>query len=49
MPFASKLTTIYDGKETAVMHTCKHDAHFAILMGVAEILSGISCKMYLIA
>jgi amidohydrolase len=41
VPFASKVTTIYDGKETAVMHACGHDAHVAILMGVAEILSGM--------
>ena len=38
--FASKATTFYEGKETAVMHACGHDSHVAILMGVAEILSG---------
>jgi amidohydrolase len=39
LPFASKVTAIYNGKETGVMHACGHDAHVAILMGVAEVLS----------
>tara|TARA_B110000046_G_C13025595_1_gene413842 strand:- start:5210 stop:6523 length:1314 start_codon:yes stop_codon:yes gene_type:complete len=41
VPFASKVKTIYNGKETSVMHACGHDSHVAILMGVAEILSGM--------
>jgi len=41
LPFASKVKTIYNGKETGVMHACGHDAHVAILMGVAEILAGM--------
>lgn len=41
LPFASKVKTIYNGKETSVMHACGHDAHVAILMGVAEILAGM--------
>lgn len=40
-PFASKVKTTYNGKETSVMHACGHDAHVAILMGVAEILAGM--------
>ena len=43
--FASKATTVYDGKETAVMHACGHDSHVAILMGVAEILSGMQKEL----
>ncbi|MGB5508475.1 MAG: amidohydrolase [Robiginitalea sp.] len=39
LPFASKVKTMYEGKETSVMHACGHDGHVAILMGVAEILS----------
>ena len=41
LPFASKVKTMYNGKETSVMHACGHDGHVAILMGVAEILSGM--------
>lgn len=39
LPFASTVTTEYLGKEVGVMHACGHDAHVAILMGVASILS----------
>lgn len=41
LPFASKVKTMYNGKETPVMHACGHDGHVAILMGVAEILSSM--------
>jgi amidohydrolase len=41
IPFASKVKTIYNGQEVGVMHACGHDAHVAILMSVAEILSGM--------
>jgi len=41
LPFASKVKTTYNGKETHVMHACGHDAHVAILMGVAEMLTGM--------
>lgn len=39
VPFASKVTTTYNGQEVGVMHACGHDTHMAILMGVAEVLS----------
>lgn len=39
LPFASKEKTTFNGLETGVMHACGHDAHVAILMSVAEILS----------
>jgi amidohydrolase len=39
LPFASKEITTYNGTETGVMHACGHDAHVAILMGVAEVLA----------
>ena len=38
VPFRSKVRTKYDGQEVGVMHACGHDAHVAILLGVAEIL-----------
>lgn len=39
LPFASKVKSTYNGQEVSVMHACGHDAHVAILMGVAEMLS----------
>lgn len=45
LPFASKVKTTYNGKETGVMHACGHDGHVAILMGVAEILSGMKKEL----
>lgn len=39
LPFASKVKTEYNGEAVGVMHACGHDAHMAILMGVAEVLS----------
>ncbi len=41
LAFKSTVKTMYNGKETGVMHACGHDVHVAILMGVAEILSGM--------
>ncbi len=41
LPFASKVKTTYNGQEVGVMHACGHDAHVAILLGVAEVLAGI--------
>ena len=41
LPFASTVTTQWRGAETGVMHACGHDAHMAILMGVAEVLAGM--------
>lgn len=41
LPFASKAKAMYKGQETPVMHACGHDAHTAILMGVAEVLAGM--------
>jgi amidohydrolase len=39
VPFKSKVTTQFRGETVGVMHACGHDAHVAILLGVAEILS----------
>jgi amidohydrolase len=41
LPFASTVTTEYQGQQTGVMHACGHDAHVAILMGVAQALAGL--------
>jgi amidohydrolase len=45
VPFASKVKTTYNGQEVGVMHACGHDSHVAIMMSVAEVLSGM--KQYL--
>ena len=39
LPFASKVKVNLGGQETGVMHACGHDAHMAMLMAVAKILS----------
>ncbi len=45
LPFASKVKTIYNNKETSVMHACGHDGHTAILIGVAEVLAGMKKEL----
>lgn len=39
LPFRSTVRTDYRGQQVGVMHACGHDAHTAILMGVAEVLA----------
>ncbi|WP_019676516.1 amidohydrolase [Arsukibacterium perlucidum] len=39
LPFASKVVSEFNGQQTGVMHACGHDAHVAMLMGAAEVLS----------
>ncbi len=41
VPFASKVRATYNGQDVGVMHACGHDAHVAMLMGVAEVLAGM--------
>ena len=45
LPFRSEVLTTYNGQETRVMHACGHDAHVAILLGVAEVLAGIRSEI----
>jgi len=45
VPFRSTVTTTYQGDTVGVMHACGHDAHTAILMGVAEILTGLRADL----
>lgn len=44
--FASKVKTQYSGQEVGVMHACGHDSHMAILMAVAEVLSGMKKDLH---
>ncbi|MGH6964029.1 MAG: amidohydrolase [Phenylobacterium sp.] len=41
LPFASQATGDYRGKVGPVMHACGHDAHVAILMATAEVLTAL--------
>jgi len=45
LSFASKVRGVYNGQDTGVMHACGHDAHVAILMGVATILARMRDKI----
>lgn len=45
LPFASTVTTEYNGQEVGVMHACGHDNHVAILMGVAEVLADVRDRL----
>src|SRR5690606_18847966 len=38
VPFKSTATSEFRGEKVGVMHACGHDAHVAILLGVAEAL-----------
>ena len=41
IPFKSTVTADYLGQNVPVMHACGHDAHIAMLMGTAEVLSSM--------
>jgi len=45
LPFASRAKGKYLGREVDVMHACGHDAHTAILMATAEILTAMKDKL----
>jgi amidohydrolase len=45
VPFASKVKTTYNGQEVGVMHACGHDSHVAIMMSVAEVLTGLKSQL----
>jgi amidohydrolase len=45
VPFASKVKAQWNGESVGVMHACGHDAHVAILMGVAEVLVGLRAQL----
>src|ERR1051325_10637284 len=41
LPFKSTVRANYQGQDVGVMHACGHDAHMAMLLGVATALSGM--------
>ena len=41
LPFKSVVTAEYMGQAVPVMHACGHDAHVAMLMGTAEVLTSM--------
>jgi amidohydrolase len=41
LPFASKARSEYLGRTVGVMHACGHDAHTAMLLGLAEIFAAV--------
>jgi hippurate hydrolase len=41
LPYASKVKTTYQGKETLVAHSCGHDLHMASWVGTAKTLVGL--------
>jgi len=45
LPFSSKVTTTYDGKDVGVMHACGHDAHMGILLGAAKVFSQMKDRL----
>ena len=46
LPFASKATGEYRGKQTGVMHACGHDAHTAMLLGLAKALTDMKKQLH---
>ena len=45
LPFASKVKGEYLGKSVGIMHACGHDAHTAMLLGLAEIFAGMKKEL----
>lgn len=45
LPFKSVETSTFNGQSVGVMHACGHDAHVAMMMGVAEILSSMKSDL----
>ena len=45
LPFASRVTGEYRGQPVGIMHACGHDAHVAMLMGVASALAAMKDQL----
>lgn len=46
VPFRSIARSNYNGEDVGVMHACGHDAHVAVLLGVAEVLTQIKSQLH---
>jgi len=46
LPFASAVTTQYQGKQVGVMHACGHDTHMAMLLGAAKVLAAVRSELH---
>jgi len=46
VPFRSTAMGEYRGREVPVMHACGHDTHIAMLMGAAQILTGMQDRLH---
>lgn len=46
LPFKSTDSAEYNGMKVPVMHACGHDAHVAILLGTAEVLSKMKKEIH---
>ena len=45
VPFKSTVKSEFMGKQVGVMHACGHDAHTAILMGIAQALASVKADL----
>jgi amidohydrolase len=45
LPFASRAKAPWRGRETFVAHACGHDAHVAMLLGAAQVLSQMRSEL----
>ncbi len=45
VPFRSTATAEYRGEKVGVMHACGHDAHVAILMAAAQVLTALKAEL----
>lgn len=45
LPFKSTVKAMWNGEQVGVMHACGHDTHVAMLMGTAEVLTGLKARI----